>query len=46
MTKGHTIHQAGSLKQTNKAHKHGFRSKRAIDNENKGKLRNLKVKSL
>jgi hypothetical protein len=36
-----TIHKAGSLKQKNKAHKHGqHRSKREVDNENKGNLRN------
>jgi hypothetical protein len=34
-----TVHKAGSLKQTNKAHKHGqHRSKRSIDTDNKGNL--------
>ena len=35
------IHRAGSLKQTNKSHKHGqHRSKRELVTENKGKLIN------
>lgn len=38
-----TIHRAGSLKQTNKSHKHGHhRSKRSIDSENKGKILAIK----
>lgn len=33
-----TVHRAGSLKQTNKSHKHGqHKSKREIDANNKGK---------